>query len=75
MRLRTARLNKGHSVHLAAGLAGVSPMLWSLAERARYVPSGSQARRMATALGVDVREVEELAAAAVDGDGGETAEK
>jgi len=76
VRLRAARLNKGHSVHLAAGLARVSPALFALAERGRYVLSVSQARRIATALGVDVGEVEELAAA-VDGDeeAGETAKK
>jgi transcriptional regulator with XRE-family HTH domain len=65
--LRELRRAKGLSIIAVAGPARVSPTSIGLAERGRLLLSEEQARRVADALGVRVEDIEELAAAAVEG--------
>ena len=61
--LKEARRRAGLTQVALAGMSGVSPTLLGFSERGRYTLSVSQAQRLANAIGVDVDEVDELAAA------------
>ena len=53
-RLRTTRIQRGHSVIAAANAAGIGPALWRRLEATGHVPRIAQAHLIATYLGTTI---------------------